>query len=100
MKIPDSNATNPLNSTSVSTPNRVAPLAAGGSAGQPGSRFSPQDRVEVSTLSQQLNAQDLQPPSQSLRLGELSGVVSAGRYQVDAQMLSGKIVQEHMRTAV
>jgi len=99
MKIPDSNATNPLNSTNVSTPHRVAPLAAGVGTGRPGGGLPQQDRVEVSALSQQLSAQDLQPALQSARLSELSSVVSAGRYQVDAQVLSGKIIQEHVRTA-
>lgn len=100
MKVPASNATNGSNSANVSAlHNRGAASAAGGSAGLPAGGLQRDDEVQVSTLSHRLSALALQPPGQASRLMELSSVVSAGRYQVDPQVLSNKLIQEHMRTA-
>jgi anti-sigma28 factor (negative regulator of flagellin synthesis) len=100
MKIRESNATNPSNSSNVSRlQNRGVAPTGGGSAGQAGGAPEGADNVQVSTLSHQLNTSESQSASNVSKLVELSGAVSSGRYQVDAHVLSNDLIQEHMRTA-
>ena len=97
MKIHESNATNPSGAANVSAVHhRAAAPVTTGNAGQAGRGTESNDHVEVSTLGHRLDAH---AASHAARIIELSGVVSAGRYQVDAQVLSHKIIQEHIRTA-
>jgi anti-sigma28 factor (negative regulator of flagellin synthesis) len=97
MKIHESNATNPSGAANVSAVHhRTAAPVTTGSTEQAGGSTESSDHVQVSTLGHRLDAHSA---SHAARIIELSSVVSAGRYQVDAQVLSHKIIQEHIRTA-
>ena len=86
------------NSGSVSALGHAAPVTAAG-GGRAAGGMGRGDQVQISTLGSQLNALDSEPASHVSKLVELSSAVSMGRYHVDAQMVSHKIIQEHMRTA-
>jgi hypothetical protein len=100
MKVRESNIVNPSNSANVpARQNRAAAPPVGGSTGLPDRGLQGSDHVQVSTLSHRLSTLDLHSASHASRLTELSSDVSEGRYHVDAQVVSNKLIQEHMRTA-
>ena len=83
MKVPESNATNRSNSANVSAlPIHGAASAAGGSSGKPDGGLERNDQVQVSALSQRLNA------TYASRISELSGMVSAGRFIIVATVFA------------
>jgi anti-sigma28 factor (negative regulator of flagellin synthesis) len=57
------------------------------------------DDVQISTLSSALSARDAQSGDRAAKVVRLSDTVSSSRYQVDAQVVSAKLIQEHMRAA-
>ena len=42
---------------------------------------------------------DAQPMAHASKIAELSSEVSSGRYHVDSQVVSNKLIQEHLRPA-
>jgi anti-sigma28 factor (negative regulator of flagellin synthesis) len=92
MKIQDSN---PANLSGL----RKVDSAPGGTSRGPAAAPGAGDRVQISSLSSQLNAINLNPAQHASRLAGLSKAVSAGTYHVDAERLSSAIIQEHMLSA-
>jgi anti-sigma28 factor (negative regulator of flagellin synthesis) len=52
------------------------------------------DQVQLSSLSSALDASQADSHNQTAKLAQLSAVVSAGNYQVDADVLSGGIIRD------
>lgn len=97
MKVPESNRTNAPNLANVSAlRNRGAEQTV---KGTPGGGTAADDQVRVSSLSSLLSKLNSQSESHASRLMELSSVVSAGRYHVDANVVIQKLIQEHLRSA-
>lgn len=96
MKVPETNSTNVSNVVAVN--NRATESA----AKAPTTTSPPVqgDAVEVSSLGSRISKLSThQSEAQASKLSELSSVVSSGRYQVDAQAVSQKMIQEHLRAA-
>jgi flagellar biosynthesis anti-sigma factor FlgM len=99
MKVPESNRTNPSSTSSVSalrSSGHATTLTGSGRA--PGTNGRA-DHVEISALSAHLNTLDSQSAAHASKLMEVTSAVSAGRYHVDANVLSDRMIQEHMRPA-
>ena len=95
MKVPESNPANASNVVAVH--NRATEYTAKVPSGR---SLGGTDAVEVSSLSMRLTKLSEQhSEAQASRLKELSNVVSTGRYRVDAQAVSQKMIQEHLRPA-
>jgi flagellar biosynthesis anti-sigma factor FlgM len=56
------------------------------------------DQVSLSNLSSALRAQPSQSPQHAGRVAQLSAAVQSGRYNVDAQALSSKIISSSTRS--
>jgi anti-sigma28 factor (negative regulator of flagellin synthesis) len=89
--------TNPLDSSGVSQLGNAPGVGSGGAAGT-GSTRSSSDQVQLSNLSASLLAAgDSGGASRSARVQQLSADYRAGRYQVDPQALSSRLVDEAIR---
>ena len=93
MKISQPN--HPPTSTPVDAPSPRTPHAAHPVSGS----LATDDHVQISMLSKFMKALNSQPASHASRVKELSGAISSGRYHVDSEVVSDKLIQEHMRTA-
>lgn len=67
-----------------------------GSRGESG-RATRSDQVSLSSLSGFLSVQQPDSQQQTAKIAQLSAAVGAGRYSVDAQALSGSIIQQSLR---
>ena len=85
-----------LDSAGVSQLGKTPGIGSGG-AGSSLTR-SDRDRVQLSDLSAHLLASaNASAPERAARVQQLTSDVRAGRYQVDAQALSHKLVEEAIR---
>lgn len=72
-------------------------LGRGTGASAAGSGSSTDDRVELSKLSEQVQASDENSPKRQARLEELRLAVASDKYQVDEQAVSHAIIADAMR---
>ena len=94
MKISDSNQ------APISNLGNTSPITPGGTAARPGgSSTERKDQVHLSGLTSVLSALNSESTQHAEKLTNLSNDVSAGRYRVDAHVLSGRIIEEHLRAA-
>jgi anti-sigma28 factor (negative regulator of flagellin synthesis) len=87
----------PLDSAVVSQLGKTPGIGSGG-AGSSAQTQSDRDRVQLSGLSAVLLASgDAGASDRAARVQQLSSDVRSGRYQVDAQALSSRLVDEAIR---
>ena len=93
MKIHDTSASG-VQTTQTSSPGSVH----AGRSGQGGRTSSlQQDRVDLSHLSDRLNAEPASDSGRSQRVSQLEGLVQSGGYQVNAGAVSAGLIHQHMR---
>ena len=93
MKISDSN-NKPLSGLGVSKPSE--PVIEGSRISAPAVRAAAWDQIQLSNLSAQLTAALCDSPARLAKLAGLSSAVLAGRYQVDASLVSGGIIRDSL----
>jgi flagellar biosynthesis anti-sigma factor FlgM len=54
------------------------------------------DRLQLSTLTSHLSASPTHSAQRSAAVAKLSAAVSSGQYQVDARLVSHKLIEEHL----
>lgn len=94
MKISDSNQ------APISNLGNTSPVTPGGAVARPGgSSTERNDQVHLSGLSSVLSALNSESTHHAEKLTSLSSDVSAGRYRVEAYVLSDRMIEEHLRAA-
>ena len=77
-------------------PNPVPPEAPASRERTAASDAAVLDRLQLSNLSSRLSVGRSDSSERGARVSQLSALVSAGRYQVDAQAVAGKLIEEHL----
>jgi flagellar biosynthesis anti-sigma factor FlgM len=92
MKINHTQTTN----TSALGKQEAAASGTTGRAAKPTSSGSKSDRLQLSNIGTHLSALRSGSAQGSSSVAELSAAVSGGRYHVDAQQVSRKLIEEHL----
>jgi flagellar biosynthesis anti-sigma factor FlgM len=93
MKIQNTNTSN------ASGVRNTSGVSSGGSARAAGGSPQQGDEVQLSGLSSASRAVAADSAEHASRIGEISKTVSAGRYQVDPQQLSSRLIDAHLSIA-
>jgi anti-sigma28 factor (negative regulator of flagellin synthesis) len=87
------------NSSSLSRLQNTGAASSRGHPSSPDAGKSPGDHVQISTLSSALTATSVHSGEQAVKVMHLSDAVASSRYQVDAEVVSARLIREHMRAA-
>jgi flagellar biosynthesis anti-sigma factor FlgM len=77
----------------IQSPAGVDPAGLTGASKQPAAQNAPSDQVQLTGMSRYLAAALNGSPAQVAKVSELGAAVSSGKYRVDADAVSGSLIQ-------